>query len=68
MEKSGLLKSTKIHQLKGKSKPGGLTESTSQFKQYTHLKEVSSNTPIPFTITKPIVIRYIDPRILPLFQ
>lgn len=59
-------KPVKIHQLKGRPKPvepvfGGLVSKPSM-----EIKEACTN--IPKVMSKPILIRYIDPRLVPIFK
>jgi len=59
-------KHIKIHQLKGKPKTNNNEKPT--YKCNQQLREVSLNSKEVYPMTKPIIIRYIDPRLVPLFQ
>lgn len=59
-------KPIKIHQLKGKSKVTEPAFGTLVSKPSMEIKEACTN--IPKVMSKPILIRYIDPRLVPIFK
>jgi hypothetical protein len=62
-------KNIKIHQLKGKSKQNPQPNPTLSHKNSKELIEVSQNViKIDRHYSKPILIRYIDPRLVPIFK
>jgi hypothetical protein len=61
-------KTPRIHQLKGKSKLN-LHPTTLAHQNSKELFEVPQNIPqIRYQTSKPILIRYIDPRLVPIFK
>lgn len=59
-------KAAKIHQLKGRAKAAEPIFATLASKPSMEIKEACTN--IPKIMSKPILIRYIDPRLVPIFK
>ena len=59
-------KSVKIHQLKGRAKVTEPVSATLASTPSVEIKEACTN--IPKIMSKPILIRYIDPRLVPIFK